>query len=363
MKTKESRFQVHDELTAPEGSLPILKGALAAAGSSRTSSASWPARRPCCAPTRASAPSCATARCRSRPAADRARRRAAPGQRVLAPDAAAHRARGRARAGRDRARARVRVERRARGGAAALRPGGGRAGRRRPRCTSTRRRARPAGRTSRSSRRSPTWRWRVREPGHARGRRADDGSPRTGCACSSRLDPARRLTHVLVATAADRATPGDLLHPVPPAIELVGKRWTGAILLVLMDGPAALLRVQAARARHLRPAALRAPQGARGRGDRRAPRDRRRAGARSSTRSPTRARRSSRPCGAEVVGAAAGSPAPGCRAVAAPPHAAICAKDPRRWPTSRRPPTTSRRSSRSATSASSASGSPTSSAS
>ncbi len=32
MKTKESRFQVHDELTAPERSVPILKGALAAGG-------------------------------------------------------------------------------------------------------------------------------------------------------------------------------------------------------------------------------------------------------------------------------------------------------------------------------------------
>jgi alkylhydroperoxidase family enzyme len=32
MKTKESRFQVHDELTAPEGSLPVLKGALAGGG-------------------------------------------------------------------------------------------------------------------------------------------------------------------------------------------------------------------------------------------------------------------------------------------------------------------------------------------
>lgn len=32
MKTKESRFHVHDELTAPERSLPILKGALAAGG-------------------------------------------------------------------------------------------------------------------------------------------------------------------------------------------------------------------------------------------------------------------------------------------------------------------------------------------
>ena len=32
MKTKESRFQVHDELTAPEGSLAVLKGALAGGG-------------------------------------------------------------------------------------------------------------------------------------------------------------------------------------------------------------------------------------------------------------------------------------------------------------------------------------------
>lgn len=32
MKTKESRFQVHDELTAPQRSLPVLKGALAGGG-------------------------------------------------------------------------------------------------------------------------------------------------------------------------------------------------------------------------------------------------------------------------------------------------------------------------------------------
>jgi alkylhydroperoxidase family enzyme len=32
MKTKESRFQVHDELTAPEASVPILKGALSGGG-------------------------------------------------------------------------------------------------------------------------------------------------------------------------------------------------------------------------------------------------------------------------------------------------------------------------------------------
>src|ERR687893_1752889 len=32
MKTKESRFPIHDELTAPERSLPVLKGALAGGG-------------------------------------------------------------------------------------------------------------------------------------------------------------------------------------------------------------------------------------------------------------------------------------------------------------------------------------------
>src|SRR2546429_3173873 len=32
MKTKESRFHVHDELTAPERSLPVLKGALSTGG-------------------------------------------------------------------------------------------------------------------------------------------------------------------------------------------------------------------------------------------------------------------------------------------------------------------------------------------
>jgi len=31
-KTQISRFQIHDELTAPEGSLPVLKGASSSAG-------------------------------------------------------------------------------------------------------------------------------------------------------------------------------------------------------------------------------------------------------------------------------------------------------------------------------------------
>ncbi len=32
MKTQMSRFQIHDDLTAPEGSLPVLRGVLAAGG-------------------------------------------------------------------------------------------------------------------------------------------------------------------------------------------------------------------------------------------------------------------------------------------------------------------------------------------
>lgn len=32
MKTQMSRFQIHDDLTAPEGSLPVLKGALSSGG-------------------------------------------------------------------------------------------------------------------------------------------------------------------------------------------------------------------------------------------------------------------------------------------------------------------------------------------
>src|SRR6202035_4127930 len=32
MKTQMSRFQIHDDLTAPEGSVPVLRGALASGG-------------------------------------------------------------------------------------------------------------------------------------------------------------------------------------------------------------------------------------------------------------------------------------------------------------------------------------------
>src|ERR671936_1154298 len=32
MKTQMSRFQIHDDLTAPQGSVPVLRGALASGG-------------------------------------------------------------------------------------------------------------------------------------------------------------------------------------------------------------------------------------------------------------------------------------------------------------------------------------------
>ena len=92
MKTKESRFQVHDDLTAPERSLPVLKGALAGGGQLSN-----------IVGVLAGAPAAlrAYARLRSElrhgtlplqdPAAHRARRRRAPGQRVRAGHARAHR--------------------------------------------------------------------------------------------------------------------------------------------------------------------------------------------------------------------------------------------------------------------------------
>ena len=98
MKTQMSRFQIHDDLTAPEASLPVLKGALAGG----RPAAELPRRagglaRPRCAPTRASASELRhgtlpladarahrargrrALRLRARPRAARAHRRARPG--------------------------------------------------------------------------------------------------------------------------------------------------------------------------------------------------------------------------------------------------------------------------------------------
>ena len=162
MKTQESRFQVHDELTAPERSLPVLKGALAGGRPAlelprRARRLAGGAARLRALPLRA-APRHAAAQ---DAAADRARGRRAPGQRV--------RAHTLQRTARDAGLGLDEIAlarefdsaRRARGGAAALRQGAARDRRRRRRCTSTRRRARRAGPTSRSSRRSRTWRSRT----------------------------------------------------------------------------------------------------------------------------------------------------------------------------------------------------------
>ena len=59
MKTKESRFHVHDDLTAPERSAPVLKGAMAGGGQLSNIVGCWPDRRPRCGPMPCFVPSCA----------------------------------------------------------------------------------------------------------------------------------------------------------------------------------------------------------------------------------------------------------------------------------------------------------------
>ena len=107
---------------------------------------------------------------------------------------------------------------------------------RRP-CTSTRRPGKPGGTTSRSSRRSRRWRsrplrrWstspaRCRSTARAK-RRALAGGVSSGI----RWAPASTWTRP---ERAQRSGCCPLYHE---AVELVGRRWTGAILRVLMDGP------------------------------------------------------------------------------------------------------------------------------
>ena len=117
MKTKESRFQVHDELTAPERSVPILKGALSGGG-----------QLPNFIGVLAGSPAVLRAYARFRselrhgslPYATQQRIALAvaehQGSEYALADAPAHRARRRPRPRRDRAGARVRLARRARGG-------------------------------------------------------------------------------------------------------------------------------------------------------------------------------------------------------------------------------------------------------
>ena len=156
MKTQMSRFHIHDDLTAPEGSLPGPQGRARSAGQLPELP-----RRPGRLARRA-------ARLRALPlrAAPRHARRSprSSGSRSPSPsttarepghrDPQAHRAPGRPRHRRGRARARVGLRRPARGRAAALPQARSSSTAAAPRCTSTRRRARPAGATSSCSRRS-----------------------------------------------------------------------------------------------------------------------------------------------------------------------------------------------------------------
>ena len=94
VKTDYSRFDIHDELTAPEGSDPDPEGHLdRAAARSRSSSACSPAPPPRCAPT----PGCAHelragVLPRADPRADRAGGRRAPRRRLQRRPARPHRA-------------------------------------------------------------------------------------------------------------------------------------------------------------------------------------------------------------------------------------------------------------------------------
>ena len=238
MKTQMSRFHIHDELTAPEG-----VGARPQGRPGR--------RRPAPQlPRRARRLAGGAARLRAVPL------RAAP-RLADAGHARAHRARRRralrapspgspctARTARARpawASTRSRwpassTPRRARGGAAALPQGRSSSSGARRRCTSTRRRARPAGTTSSCSRRSPyvaleSFTAMVNVAGDV----PVDGSVEEARAAARRLpEPASRAHEVAGATlshAGERAA-----RYYHEAIELIGKRWTGAIVVVLLDG-------------------------------------------------------------------------------------------------------------------------------
>ena len=82
VKTDYSRFDVHDVLTAPEGSVKFLEGRLRGPARSPSSSASSRAPRPRCAPTRgcatSSAGACSRAATRERIALAVAERRGDP---------------------------------------------------------------------------------------------------------------------------------------------------------------------------------------------------------------------------------------------------------------------------------------------
>ena len=101
-----------------------------------------------------------------------------------------------------------------------------------PSATSTRRRARPAG-TSRSSRRSPTSRSRP----SGTSSRGPATCPGTAPVRTPGSRAAWRVTMSVMASRTVVVRRQTCCTEYHHAVELVGKRWTGAILFVLMDGP------------------------------------------------------------------------------------------------------------------------------
>ena len=275
MKTQMSRFQIHDDLTAPEASLPVVKGALAGAGQLPNFLgvlAGSPAALRGYARFRSELRSNGTLTLHDA-RADRARRRRAPRLQARARAPRPHRPPGRPRPRRGRARPRVGLARRARGGAAAL-PArrspssapasepparGGARGRLERRAAARGDRDRGARGASRRWSTSPatcrpTARWRTRAscaPPEPDG----PGAPAAG-------SRSRRWHR-----------PGECCPYLHEAVELVGKRWIGRDRLRAARGRRdALLGDRRRGAAAVRPPAVRAHEGARGARDRRAPR-------------------------------------------------------------------------------------------
>ena len=281
MKTQMSRFHIHDDLTAPEGSLPVLKGALVV----RRAAPELPrrarrARRRRCAPTRASAPSCATARCR---------RRRSSGSRSRSPSTTARKPgpRDSTRARRAQAGARHRRGRAARASGTPRDAARGRAAAL-PQARSLEHRgdapmhlheeAREAGWSDEQLLEAIA----VRRAGvlHGDGQRRRRGSGRR-----LRRGDARAARRVSLRWRAGRRTHGRRRHArAPTEAQLLPAPTTRRSSWSASAGPArsssccceggadALLGDRAARSRALRPAAVRAHEGARGARDRRAPR-------------------------------------------------------------------------------------------
>src|SRR5437588_9727966 len=102
-----------------------------------------------------------------------------------------------------------------------------------PPCTCTRRPGRRAGATSSCSRRSPTWRSRRSPPWSTSPERCRWTARRRSRAACARPDVPTPDSSPL----GGRGRPGACCPLYHDAVELIGRRWTGAILDVLLQRP------------------------------------------------------------------------------------------------------------------------------